>query len=398
VGWWLSLLGILAALWPLRQTSRKTKEEDPLLIDGRLCPDSKKFLADVYADFVEYSISTSQSLDIICRPWAARLMGSTTFQKLTRVQNEKVESMGLDSRPSWILFIESCASGDVSGILAGRINGESFVGPPRDSVTTRRPAWPHMWNSGKVTLESRPINQSAGSEIENSFSLGDINVPKEVVARKFDGTLGIKGFLLRNIEVSGRVMGGVIPQDALAMGGWSPSLDSQDQNIPQSVHEKLWRTLVANCGPDGVNVPSWYRSAYLECLALHHRVDHDGNLNTSQSQNGDDNPSAVVTFLGRVQSVMWKRKFLTEAASSKSVLFGLVPPTSISGDEIFILFGCSVPVVPRQLSGSERCTFVAECYIHGMMDGEAIPKNRTPEYPYLEVYTITLVKCVLVLI
>jgi hypothetical protein len=78
------------------------------------------------------------------------------------------------------------------------------------------------------------------------------------MARKFDRILRIKWFRLHNIEkVSDRVMDGVIPQDALAMGGWSPSLNSEDKNVPESVPEKVWRTLVANHGPDGANAPSW---------------------------------------------------------------------------------------------------------------------------------------------
>ena len=122
---------LLEALWPLRHPPGKMKEEDPLPIDEHLYSDYEKPVADVYAEFIEYSISTSQSLDIICRPWAARPMRSTLFQKIMRVENENSGSMAVNSRPSWILYIESGALGDVSRIPAGRINGDSFVGPPQ---------------------------------------------------------------------------------------------------------------------------------------------------------------------------------------------------------------------------------------------------------------------------
>ena len=41
------------------------------------------------------------------------------------------------------------------------------------------------------------------------------------------------------------------------------------------------------------------------------------------------------------------------------------------GDLVCVLFGCSVPVVLRKRIGEEY-QFVGECYIHGLMDGEAI--------------------------
>jgi hypothetical protein len=197
----------------------------------------------------------------------------------------------------------------------------------------------------KFPLERRVINQNARSEIGNDFLHKNIKVPEEVMARKFDRILRIKWFRLHNIEkVSDRVMDGVIPQDALAMGGWSPSLNSEDKNVPESVPEKVWRTLVANHGPDGANAPSWYRNVCLECLTLHHLVNHDSDLNTSQSQNGDNTLSAIDTFLENVQSVVWNRRFfLTEEARSKSVLFGLAPPTSEAGNAIFIFVWMQCP-------------------------------------------------------
>ena len=37
-----------------------------------------------------------------------------------------------------------------------------------------------------------------------------------------------------------------------------------------------------------------------------------------------------------------------------------------------ILYGCSVPVLLRQQSDEMGYAVVGECYVHGMMDGEAI--------------------------
>jgi hypothetical protein len=51
---------------------------------------------------------------------------------------------------------------------------------------------------------------------------------------------------------------------------------------------------------------------------------------------------------------------------------------------ICIIFGCSVPVVLRKVSADGRNShfeFIGECYVHGMMDGEAL-EGRVPSYPY----------------
>ena len=49
-------------------------------------------------------------------------------------------------------------------------------------------------------------------------------------------------------------------------------------------------------------------------------------------------------------------------------------------DLICILFGCSVPIVLRQQkdagTGEEYFQLIGECYIHGIMEGEALELAR----------------------
>jgi hypothetical protein len=40
------------------------------------------------------------------------------------------------------------------------------------------------------------------------------------------------------------------------------------------------------------------------------------------------------------------------------------------GDIICVLFGCSLPVVLRKKNGYYN--FLGECYVHGIMEGEAV--------------------------
>ncbi|KAH9220948.1 hypothetical protein DL95DRAFT_382905, partial [Leptodontidium sp. 2 PMI_412] len=82
--------------------------------------------------------------------------------------------------------------------------------------------------------------------------------------------LRLRGFRLDTIsQVSGRVAGsGIIPNDALEMGGWI-------QRETQTVPDRLWRTLVADRGPNGKSAPPWYSRTCWECLQ---RTDRLGDL------------------------------------------------------------------------------------------------------------------------
>jgi hypothetical protein len=163
-----------------------------------------------------------------------------------------------------------------------------------------------------------------------------------------------------------------------------------DDKYPDEVPDQLWRTLVADRGPDGTNAPAWYRRACLECLT---HVDNVGNLNTNKFRNVEDTPETMKLFLKRVRNVVWNRKFfLTAGKSRHGVLYGIAPPKASTNDIICILFGCSVPVVLRKVSDN-RYNFIGECYVHGMMDGESLPviPFKMPEHPYSGVKGFTLI-------
>jgi hypothetical protein len=100
-----------------------------------------------------------------------------------------------------------------------------------------------------------------------------------------------------------------------------------------------------------------------------------------------DTPSTMVTFLKRVQEVVWNRKFLRSKGfhhdGSKKRLFGLAPTSAQEGDLICILFGCSVPVILRRVGPPDDHFYylIGEAYVHGIMDGEALSKDL-PVWPY----------------
>jgi hypothetical protein len=298
----------------------------------------------VFTDFVLSSISLSGSLDIICRHWAP----------------------AANDLPSWILPVSGAPYGSSSDALKGRINGDSFVGRPGRK----------LYNSARG-LDKAFVRLEAGAALSSE---------SDVSAN--GGTLRVRGLRIDRIShIGARSIQGIIDRESLEMGGledgvWDDADDMElggldDKRRVPRIPEALWRTLVADRDDKGNDPPLWYRRAFSNCLE---QRTTQGDIMTNEITRQNDTPRFVNKFLQRVQAVIWNRKFFL--AKTKS-LFGLAPSQARHGDFICILFGCSVPVVlrenqPRWVSGfseiakpEQTFTFIGECYVHGLMDGEA---------------------------
>jgi Heterokaryon incompatibility protein (HET) len=227
--------------------------------------------------------------------------------------------------PSWISTISGSAWGEFEDGSFARKNGDSFVGSPN----------------------RKTYNASAGRSLVES----DLN----------QGILLVRGLKVDTIGAClPRASGGIVWREALYMAGWNEQSDKFD-----SIPEKLWRTLVADRSPDGSPPKSWYQRACLYALA---QTDSTGVLNTPTLIKSGG-PSIMVEFLERVQSVVWNRKFFT---TTNGNLFGLGPDGLQSGDVVAVLYGCTVPVILRAAENKMHYKVVGECYIHGLMDGQAV--------------------------
>jgi hypothetical protein len=351
--------------------------------DPRIAPDYNKSLLDVCADFMDYCIQDSHSLDILCRHWAPPPQQKrTTYVKVKPSESHK----DIEKLPSWIPSIKGYAFGAPEDALNGRMNGDSFVGNLERQNQQHYNASAGLWPCVRFgKCEKSKTAESSDAQVPRGSALGPSQLeaqtstqPTRPLSRKFDGTLFVKGCVLGQItSLSGTVADGVIPEDAFSLGGWP--LEDQPRNVP----DQLWRTLVADRGPNGTNAPSWYHRACRVCLA--HR-DTNGNLNTTKVMNWPGTPTTIVSFLDRVQRVVWNRRaFQAEGISKKGrkPLFGLASHYAKQNDIVCIIFGCSAPVLLRKYGDSDNdgFKFVGECYVHGHMDGEATPRDR-PIYPY----------------
>jgi hypothetical protein len=139
--------------------------------------------------------------------------------------------------------------------------------------------------------------------------------------------------------------------------------------------------LVADRGPDGAPTPSWYKRACRHAIAKHIPT-YDV---PTRSLISDGKDSLGVEFLKRVRDVVWNRKFFSTAKEER---LGLAPDTAKVGDIVCVFYGCSVPVIIREIKDRDRerrdmnkqeYQFIGEGYLHGMMDGEAVSGARRAE-------------------
>jgi hypothetical protein len=358
-----------AVLSLARDSPRQSFDASEVHMDGlrmspkhNFKPDYEKDLMEVCQDFVTYCfLASSNSLDIICRHWAP------VPQKLTESRYENFpgeiasdQKNWVTKRPlaSWMPSINDGPFGSPQDAWMGRKHGDSLVGSPQRQYYSA---------SGSMNAKVR------FGTIKKEFELSGAKKPEELLKDRSagifyralpQGTLSATGLQVDNIhELSWRCEHGIIMAQSLRIGGIDPDTDEHISTVP----DELWRTMVADRGPDGIYAPRWYRRA---CLRVIERRNGIGDINTTKLIEQERN-SIVIDFLSRVRDVVWNRRFFRSQHERR---LGLAPPNAQTGDIICILFGCSVPVILRPVENRQHI-LIGECYFHGMMEGEAISRR-----------------------
>lgn len=343
--------GLKRAATDLDQPRRKITILVKQAVDRKITVNYNKSVYEVCKDFLAFAMAQSESLDIICRPWAPD-------------PDPKKEP----DLPSWIPGL-SRAPFELVDTIYKRVEADPLVGLP---------------DMGRKTYH-------ASGKCKAAWRF-DENVSK---------SLFVRGFVLDKIKIKSETsQQGNIPAEWLNVVQW----DHGKATAP----DRFWRTLVADRGPDGGRPPCTYQSAF------NYAFKHKGqrcDLNTREMILFGKCPSMAIDFLRRVQSVIWKRGLIL---TQRENFLGLAPSKAREGDLICILYGCSVPVVLSKkkrvapANGSPASSlptmkanggegpqppksdpsksdhyyeFIGECYIHGMMDGEALRNQRTRRLP-----------------
>ena len=67
---------------------------------------------------------------------------------------------------------------------------------------------------------------------------------------------------------------------------------------------------------------------------------------------------------------------------TQSGRIGMVSEQATKGDLICVLYGCSVPVLLRKVSNSERFSFIGECFLENYMNGRALDQTELLEQTF----------------
>lgn len=99
---------------------------------------------------------------------------------------------------------------------------------------------------------------------------------------------------------------------------------------------------------------------------------------TQVSVNEEPIPKHSKSFFSRMRGAMGgkiRRLMVTEKG-----FLGMAPTAAQKGDTVCVLYGCSVPVALRRYGDQDESLnlyrFVGECYMDGLMDGEALTSGR----------------------
>ena len=147
-------------------------------------------------------------------------------------------------------------------------------------------------------------------------------------------------------------------------------LSSSDVESRQPEDTSIWRTLAADVTPLGAAAPAYFGEEYQEVreyLDLLHECEYDAMRVATMPKAKDLETSTNNSLFvdAWVQAAM-SRHF----CSTKEGRIGLVPNVCLKGDLVALFLGADVPFVIRPVD-ARLFVVVGECYIHGIMNGEA---------------------------
>lgn len=297
-----------------------------------LYPDYTKSTCEVFVDLVEHVVFSTQSLDIILRPWAP---SSDIIM------------------PSWISVIEPI---NRVGVL--------FQGDLVNGIEDK-------------DSKSRPFYAASGQS-RPSFRIYRDN---------FTHMLDTKGFVIGSVvELMDIAHQGKLPLSwryaklnqlwPLVVGGKTLRGDK-----PPLLYESNCRALFKGWIIGGLD---WHgpvqRKVLVDVIDVHQLINvfhgstrHEETL-PKEYLAGFSQTEETLTFLERLRVCTWNRRLIRISDGG----LGLAPARTRLGDIICILLGCSLPVILR--SSGRNFTVIGEVYVHGMSDGEAMKGLQESKY------------------
>jgi hypothetical protein len=304
--------------------------------------DYKKTILEICRDLMKFIITHSESIDVLCRPWAPPDM----------------------SLPSWVRTkAESAHLPGLNGVYR-RVNADPLVGNPL------WPVKPYMASSRtKATWSQQARDQRS---------------------------LVLQGFVLDRIKTKDAIAtAGIVPMSWTRMGGWT--------NIDEVPPEIFWRTLVGNRNASGQRAPFHWGQA---CAATFARRAVGQDLDTGEAiRHGCPDTirpflervqcvvwSRRLILLDRTDTLGLAPKS-AKKGDLLCILKGCSVPVILrefNDGSRAAASSCPDPLghfsdVPAtdvaERQPRVHYEFVGEAYVHGLMDGEAYDRKHSWNIP-----------------
>lgn len=220
-----------------------------------------------------------------------------------------------------------------------------------------------------------------GVVVDTIDGLGGIPAQEDRFIPSIQSTSPVN-MMISNAETEEEIFEGLVR--SLVLNRQDKYLESR---APVSQYGRELRQLArfANDVGESVNLgPAWF-SGWWELnkdLRIRGRSVEDifrtGNAAFQSSATGEHVPKHSKSAFSWIRGVM--RGKIRRLAVTKEGYTGVAPRRAQREDIVCVLHGCSVPVVLRQCGTDGQSmplyTFVGECYVDGLMDGEALTLGK----------------------
>lgn len=302
-------------------------------------PDYEKSVHEVFVEFFQYAVRKTSRLDMICFPWA-RMHGKTlpTWIK---------PWLGSPTRPLFAEFVEPVFEEALLQIDTMHMYSAS------GSTVAREVEFHHtdryilrasgIW-VGIVCLRARPMSPDITVHYTEQF--------KEWYRAAISWHLseGRSRSAQSNSRQAHR-----LPRERSKPLLNTPSKPTASRQF-DSIRDSFFKVVVAG-------KYSWEHTPYTD-KALFKRGLKETDLGIT----------ACSPLFQRIRPASYDRRLIWTDTGK----LGLVPRNTEASDMICVLFGCSVPVILRPKDG--RYIIIGECYIDGMMNGEAVLEYEMGKY------------------
>ena len=236
------------------------------------------------------------------------------------------------------------------------------------------PSWVPDWTQSKV-FEKNPIAMIALTGFVYKAAAG--TSPKIQLADD-EGEIVISGGYVDT--VSRTAVDNPWNLDADFSSVWLPGLQnifkeadsfilSRESYVTgEPLFEVQWKTLCGNSSGDMPSIaPEDYGLQYRDCRQMVENLKIEGPFPRLEHVN---------SYFKRLVTIMARYKF----CETRTGFVGIVPLNTMVGDSVYIFSGGALPFILRPSAGlKSKYQVVGGCYIHGIMDGEAVRTDKWRE-------------------